>query len=396
MFSSRRYMLQLAAALILAVVTYPAIAAEGRIPIPFTSPPATPINITSPGKYILTRPLKATAAGPVINIAVGVGVGASEVDIDLNGFTLDASASGAACIRGSSLPGSTAEISIRNGAIQGGVNGIQLVGAPGAPLRKVVIEGVRIGGTTSNAVQISDAQNFLLRDIILIDAGVGAAGPAAGILVGVGGGGLALQGSIENNLIRNTKDGISVLGAAATPVTVALLNNRLESIAAGGTTGDAIHLENDLGCLVSENTIREVLGGNGIRLVNTSGTKLFDNVVNRASASGIFVDAASGDNLVWRNVVQQAASSGLYVAGKRNQIDANLLNLNGRGLTLDLAAGAVQNVYRENTARGNTGAAPCPGGLCSADFCGFAVGANSTQADNWLPAVAGAPPACEK
>lgn len=323
--------LRLSTAIVLALTSIPALAAEGRIPIPFTSPVATPINITAPGKYILTRPLKATAAGPLINIAVGVGAGLSEVDIDLNGFTIDATTfAGAIGIRGSSIPGSTGEIAIRNGAIQGGVNGIVIVAAAGAALRKVAVEGVRIGGTSSNALQISDAQNSVLRNNIIVDAGVGAGGPAAGILLTVAGGGVTMQATIENNLVRNTKDGINVTGTAALPITAAILNNRLESIQPGGVTGDAIHLENDLGCLVSENTIREVFGGNGIRLVNASGTKLFDNVVNRVTANGIFLDPASNDNLIWRNVVQTATGSGVYVAGKRNEIDANLLNTNGR------------------------------------------------------------------
>jgi hypothetical protein len=99
--------------LIAALAAIPSLAAEGRIPIPFTSPVVTPIVIAAPGRYVLTRPLKATAPGPVIDVAVGVGVGLSEVDIDLNGFTIDATPfAGAIGIRVTSVAGATAEVSI--------------------------------------------------------------------------------------------------------------------------------------------------------------------------------------------------------------------------------------------------------------------------------------------
>src|SRR5262245_45648369 len=73
-----------------ALVAIPALADEGRIPIPFSSPGTPPIVIVQPGKYILTRNLKATAAGSCIQLAVPV-LTPGDVDIDLNGFILDQS-----------------------------------------------------------------------------------------------------------------------------------------------------------------------------------------------------------------------------------------------------------------------------------------------------------------
>jgi len=149
-----------------------------------------------------------------------------------------------------------------------------------------------------------------------------------------------------------------------------------------------IDLQGVTGCLVSENTVREVTIAGGtacIRLVATVGCKLFDNVVNRCSGSGILVDPGSSDNLIWKNVVTQtSAAAGLNIFGDRNSVEGNLLNLStGRGLIFQ--PGADNNTYRQNTARGNTGAGACAG-PCGpgTDFCNGGVG-NSSNGDNWLP-----------
>lgn len=385
------------AMMILVLAAIPALAAEGRIPIPFTSPVVTPISITAPGKYILTRPLKATGGGPILDISVGAGIGLSEVDIDLNGFTLDATPfAGTFGIRATSVPGSSVEVSIRNGSIQGGTNAILVAPGGMAAVRKVVIEGVRASNTNGDAFVLGDAQNIVIRNCVIVDVTPAAGGVGAAIQIPVGSG-VVRQATIEGNLIRNTKDAIIVMSAAAAPSTVAILNNRIESIVAGGFWGgEAIHLDNSLGSLISENTIRAI-ASSGIRLNTGDGCKIFDNVVDTLTNSGIVLQGDSDDNLVYRNVVTRAGASALFVGGDRNQIEANVLNSSGRGLTFDLTgAVAAGNVYRGNTARGNTGAAFCPAAVCSADFCGFAVASNQTQGDNWLPATVAAPPACEK
>jgi parallel beta-helix repeat protein len=348
------------------------------------------VNITAPGKYILTRPLVATGPGSVISVAVIGPAGRTEVDIDLNGFTLDGSPNPMTpVINVISAAGSNAEVSIRNGAMHGGANGIFATSGAGT-LRKVVIERVRVGNTGSHAISITGAQNAVVRDSILVDA----VGPSAGIAILLGlAPGVSAQASIEDNLVRNAGTGIVVVGGGF--VTVEIRNNRVELISGAGF-GDGIQLLGCLGSLVIENTIQNA-SPNGIRLIATDGTKLINNVIFRANGgNGIFLNAASDDNLILENVVTQASFWGLEVEGDRNHIEGNLLNTNGRGLTLDLPAGAMNNLYRRNTARGNTGAALCPAAICSADFCGFAVGINHSQADNWLPAIAGAPPACEK
>jgi hypothetical protein len=199
--------------------------------------------------------------------------------------------------------------------------------------------------------------------------------------VNVVGGMTPRQTRIERNLIRNCGTGVIVGGA--TPQAV-IVNNQIESI-----TGPAgIDLTSCLGCLVAENTIREVFGaGACLRLTNVNGSKFFDNVINRCGLHGISADPVSNDNLFWKNVVTQAAGgvgTGLIIAGDRNSVEGNLLNFNaGRGLIF--LAGADNNTYRQNTARGNAGAGACAG-ACGpgTDFCNGGVG-NSSNGDNWLP-----------
>ena len=79
-----------------ALCAIPALADEGRIPIPFSSPGTPPIIITQPGKYILTRNLRATAAGSCIQLAVPAGT-PGDVDIDLNQNTARGNAGAGAC-----------------------------------------------------------------------------------------------------------------------------------------------------------------------------------------------------------------------------------------------------------------------------------------------------------
>src|SRR5438874_13727631 len=73
---------------VLAFLAIPALADEGRIPIPFSSPGTPPIMIAAPGKYILTRNLRANAAGSCIQAAVPLPT-PGDVAIHLNGCILD-------------------------------------------------------------------------------------------------------------------------------------------------------------------------------------------------------------------------------------------------------------------------------------------------------------------
>ena len=369
----------------LILIALPAIADEGRIPIPFTSPVATPIAITTPGRYFLTRNIAPTAAGPIIDVNVGTLPG--DVEIDLNGFILNNTLNpGFAVIRVSVGAAPTREVTIRHGALQGGSRSIEVMGGAGLLARKLVIEDVRSTSATTDGIYIDSVMDFLVSRCIVVDAG------DVGIRVENIVAPATIQGTIEGNLVRNCQDGITVNGGPPL-ATVAILNNRVESVAAGGPYGAGIHVGNCFASLLSENTIRETSGliglGTCIRLANTSGSKLFDNVITRCAFHGIHLDATSNDNYVVRNVVREssgAANAGLRIDGDRNHIEANLSNDNG-GHGLEFFAGADNNVYRQNVARGNLGAA-CAPAACSPNFCNGGAG-NSSNLDNFMPLGAG-------
>lgn len=382
----RRTLETLACLAVLATVSTSARAADGRIPIPFTSPPTTPITITAPGSYVLTRNITAPANGqPVISITMPA---SGDVDLDLNGFTLDGSAT-SENISVSFPAGANGGVRIHDGSVNGGAQGINIIGPPSPGLRRAVIERLRIGNMPVNSLSMRNVVNGVVRDCTIHDGGLGifsdaTVAPNLGTL------------TVERNQIWNTRGGISVSNA-----TMIIRNNEVAQVQGGGTFLWGIAIDTaGTGSLVAENTIRSVVngtGGDGLQLRSTSsGIKVFDNVITGCSGNGIRVFSGSNDNLLLRNVVSGSTGSGIYVAGSRNHIEANVMNSNGRGLTLDLPAGALNNVYRANTARGNTGAFACPGGPCSGDFCGFGVPANNTEGDNYMPATAAAPPACEK
>lgn len=350
------------------IVSFPALAAEGRIPIPFTSPPTTPIVIGTPGHYILTRDLSPTGPGPTIDISVA-GVG-GDVDLDLNGFVARGNA-GQAVVRVTVVGGATSEVTIHDGALQDGANSIIVSGAA----RSVIVERIRSGNATGPAMQIFDVLNTVIRDCVITDAGNTAVYVANFA-------GVNTQATIEGNLIRSTPLGIVVGGT----VTAAILNNRVELITGGifgGGTGISV---GGLGCLISENTIRQVsapgaagTNAHGIA-VSGNGCKVFDNTITGATGNGI--DVMSSGALVWKNVIRETAI-GIRVVGDFNQIEGNVMAANGCGLVFLL--GADQNVYRENMARGSTGGPACAGGPpCVPNFLNSGAG-NSTPGDNFIP-----------
>jgi len=347
---------------------FSAVAKDGRIPIPFSSPVVTPITITQPGSYVLTRNIGTTGMGAIIDVNIP-GPIPGDVDIDLNGFILDNSGNGMQNVVQVSLPpGVVREVKIHDGVINGGARGIEVRGGGGSVARKVVIHDVQISGTLSDAIWIENVSNAVVKDCVIVEAG--------GAAIGVVGAMLPQQAVIEGNVISNSGRGVLLTSSA----TLKVVNNAISNI----TIGRAIDLTGCLSCVVADNTIRSANGGGQdcVRLNACSGSRIADNVVFSCGDHGIRLDSNSHDNLVLRNTVRSVVGVGLLVEGSRNQIEGNVLNSNGqRGLVLN----GNNNVYRGNTARGNTGAGAC-GGACSADFCNGG-GGNTSQNDNFLPAA---------
>jgi hypothetical protein len=241
------------AAPLLAAVSHPGPGRRGRIPIPFTSPPTTPVIISTPGQYILTRNLVPTGPGDTIRISLPAGGGS--VDLDLNGFSLqgtNALANGIEVLG----PAGAFDVRIHDGTIEGGGNSISVTSAP----RKLVIERVGARDATLNGISVGNApKNVVIRDCVLSGT------PGAGV-------GINLRGSqalIEGNEIHTWQIGMFI----GTGGTATIVKNLVRA-----TTSEGIRLFLNLPTLVSENTIRTDGGTIGISVISTSGCKIFDNI----------------------------------------------------------------------------------------------------------------------
>lgn len=387
---SRRLLKFVAPALLLAAL--PAMAVDGQIPIPNTPVFATPIVIGAPGSYVLTRNLMPTGPGPIINVAIAGAPG--DVQIDLNGFVLNNSANPVDPVVRVTV-GGPSELSIRNGTLYGGSAGIEVAG----PARKLIVEDVKISDFTSagppGGITLTDVQNFAIRRTVIMD---GPAGP--GIFIAAG---FPRQGTIEDNLIRRTQDGIDAI-----PGTFGLeiSNNRLLEILPGGFFGAAINIDGGTGCLIAKNTIVGLPGVvAGIQLRGTPGCKIYNNVVSIVT-TGIALVAGADDSLVLDNVVQRVCGDGLFIDTARNHVEGNVLNANGgcggppAGFGLHFGPASLDNTYGRNTARGNAGAPcvfvppvePCAamgggGGSFPPEFCNESPAGigNTSNCDNLMP-----------
>lgn len=372
--------------LLVSVALTPAFAGDGATPIPFASPVATPIPIKTGGKYVLTRNLTATGPGPVLDISVPSGPAATPVDIDLNGFVL-AGSPGFPVISaaGSILPPALMTVKIHDGSLEGGTSGIFVMTG-----LHVIIEDVAVGDTSGFGIHLTDVRSFAIRRSVVARTGANA------IAVD---GSLIKEGTIEDSLVKDAAGGIYVTDGSS----VAILNNRVESIAAGPLPGGIIVADTD-DCLVSNNTIENVRGpgGKGIHVINTHGCKFYNNVIAKVHDEGILLDYRSFDDLVLNNVVIHAGFEGtppvpvapfdgILVEGppsdlpsaRGHHIDRNVLNRNARH-GLHFGSGAWDNNFGRNTALGNLGP-PCvshPAGP-SLDFCDENGIIGTTAADNF-------------
>ncbi len=327
-----------------------AMAAEGRTPIPFAAPVATPIVIDTPGSYVLTRNLTATGAGPAIQIT------ATGVTLDLNGkvITPDPASPGIEI-------GTGAEATVRNGAIDGGAVGI--TGDTGCD---ATIEDVRIRSTSGEGILMSEAEIVVIRRTIIDNAG--------SIAIALEGTPTyTTQATIEDNLIRGSADGICVFIGGS----VEISNNRLQGITSGGLSAGII-VESVGAALISHNTIEDTTNVNGIVLVNSDGATLLNNLVSD-TVGGHGISFSSNDSFIVDNVVQNAGNAGLFISGDRNNVRGNTLSGNG-SYGLHIGPTADFNVFTGNIGQGNSGdTSTC---LMDANLCGPAGGTNIIPTDN--------------
>jgi len=288
------------------------LAAEGRIPI------YQQTTIATPGKYVVTRNLS-TAAAPLIDIQV------SNVDIDLNGMELRSTSTTDPVVRTSG-----GGVSIRNGKIVGGNEGILLAGVEGG-----TIEGNEIRSSAGAGIALTGTRNVAVLDNRLNRPG------GSGILIS-GSGGNLISGNTMNEPIG---DGIKLESSSS--------SNRVSGNLILGASGNGIYLSH------SQNQINYYN-----RIDN-------NHVVSTGGSAALRVESTS--NYIEGNTLHRTP--------------------NGWGIwfkpTADSTAGG--NVYQRNTARDNSGSG-CTGTTGSggtADLCDEATTSNVSGGDNFVP---GPPP----
>ena len=352
----------LARALALACLAFAPLAAraaEGRTPV---FAPGT--VITTGGRYIVTRNLTASAAGPIIDIS------SPDVDLDLNGMLLDATGSPFPAVRVSAPE----DVHIHGGTVRGGTASIEV----SAPSVRIVVEDILAENPNGPGIHITDAESFAVRRAVINNA------TAQGILID---GGFIKEGSVQDCTIRRGTTGIAV----ANGIGVALVRNRVVEASSAGS-GHGIVLQSCSGCLVAENNVQNV-DGEGIRALAVVGSKFFENVVQNAGGTGLHLDAGSTSDLVLDNSLNgngffgPGGGHGLLIEGKTIFAQGNSLNGNS-GFGLRLAGGSQNNTFGRNMARGNVGAAPGP---CAAapplfppNSCNDGA-TNTTYGDNLIP-----------
>ena len=360
-------------------------ASEGRYPI------YEPTTITSPGKYIVTRNI--TAAGIIINVQ------SSNVDIDLNGFTLESTAPTDPVINVQGV----SHVAIRNGIVSYGQNSIHVQGTI-----QVVIEDIASYYANGAAILMVDSSGDVRRCHIFSPYGEGIYFENYGA-----------PGVFEDNVIEGTQStGIRVVYGRGAVIS----GNRLISV-----SGNAIHLSGSTACLISRNSIDDAYAdviirgifvensmgititgncfykmGSGIYLVsstgcqlsentlswadieisNSSGTQVFNNVIEGGWGNGIFLNANANHNRILNNVVSNRQGDGMIIGGKWNYIEGNLLNGNAY-FGLNFTSFAQDNVYRGNMAHSNAGGGTCTNKV-SNDLCDDGSG-DVSHGDNYMP-----------
>lgn len=271
-----------------------------------------PTTITQPGHYVLTRNITDSDTR-TLDIS-----GVSDVEIDLNGFTVENTGGGWAI-----FGWGADRLHVRDGTVKGG--GVFAYFSQNVQVARLTIEQ-----PNGDGVELEDSSG-VIRDNLILDAG------GSGIYAWA-------------------------FDLAFTEVTVA--GNVIED-----ATDRGIYLGYSQGSVVADN---RVLGGSrGIEVYLGDGGTLYRNTVQR-SDYGIYLLGGEGMH-VHRNTVRECDQTGLYLDhADLHHIEANVLTGNDQGLYFD--SHSDDNVYRGNTARGNS----------TADFSDLGVG-NTSHRDNYMP-----------
>lgn len=328
---------------LLTLATGVCLADEGRFPI------AGPTTITSPGHYIVTRDIAVTS-GNVITI------NATHVTLDLNGRTISSTSTSGNLI---DIQSTSDLVTIRNGRLQGGYNGINGASTVGLTLW---MENLEVDTCAGNGISITGAAHVELLHSSLVNNPGGllidgqSAAPVTGRLVGN-----TVGGSVQCVALLRARD-------------VQIRNNVITACGQVGLqmgAGTSTTLGYG-GNLVQDN----VIAGAGVAIwafPSAQGNQILGNVL-RQNEIGIDVESAS--NRIAENTIQESTSTapcggGMCIQGPRNLVESNLIedSTSGCGIRF-FGAASVSNAYRNNMLRNNSGGAVCLSGGATATDAG--------------------------
>ena len=227
--------------------------------------------IDAPGHYLLTRSLTA------FEVEFAAMITAPDVILDLGGHALKADLSGdvVAIV-------DARDVTVRNGVLDSGNgDGLSVVGAPGEPGSRLVLERMRVhsGGSCATAVNIRDVSHVTISSSILGSnyGGVTIRGATTGRIadniISAAEHGLVLTGFNHGEVMRNI-----LIGGHGDEA--ARISNGAGNLFSGNvmSTGDENPLTmNSLNDVAANNTI---LGGQGsVVLVRGQGNRMDDNLI---------------------------------------------------------------------------------------------------------------------
>jgi parallel beta-helix repeat protein len=215
-------------------------------------------------------------------------------------------------------------VTVQNGRIEGFVNGISYMGTDGAHLVSVTLtrgcNGLLLQGANASGIHDNTFSDNLSQGVVMNGSFnnwvhhnfVNGNGVNSLSVVAAAGGGILM---IASN--RNLIGGNDVIGSGDYGVT-------LTSSTGGGTSASG-----SSGNTLLKNNVSSTRSGPGVRVSVGDMNIVTDNIANSNSAGGIVIQSA--ENLVQQNTVNNNPDRGILAAGP----------------------GAVGNIFRANTARGN-------------------------------------------
>lgn len=250
---------------------------EPRTPIS-----ATPFTINQPGSYYLTTNITGTGSAPGVTIAT------NDVTLDLNGFVVTGPA---VVYAGVFVSGSFTNVTVRNGAIKGWIEGVRVIGQAA---QNIVLEHLNISDSSGYGIDCN-----------------GATVTACSITGTANTGIYAANSRIQNCAVnRSRAHGVELRSSD-------LIDSRVASSARSGV------FINFAGCQVIGNTLRQNNASNAVAdasiYINDHNNRIENNHISSSGSagSGIGGGLTYSGNIIIRNSVTGGGVNDYAITGSQ-------------------------------------------------------------------------------